>query len=129
MLKIRTFVAHNNEEIKNSIVKSISELGYVEIVGTASDGIETYNKIVELKPEVVFSEYNFNNMNGLDLMRKTKERLKDSFPNFNTLGEIPDSELMEAIKITDNKLNSCVNEPYPRRAKDILKAYKEYKYQ
>ena len=59
MIKIRTVVAHNNEEIRNIIVNSISILEYVEVVGTATDGIETYNKIVELKPEIVFSEYNY----------------------------------------------------------------------
>lgn len=129
MDKIRTIVAHNNEEIRNTIVKSISDLEYVDVVGTAADGIETYNKIVELKPEIVFSKYNYNNMRGLELIRKTKEKLQEKFPSFNTIGKIPDSELMEAINITGDKLNACVEQPYDGTAKEIIKAYKQYKYQ
>ncbi len=129
MEKIRTVVAHNDEEIRNAIINSISNLEYIEVVGTASDGIDAYNKIVELKPEIVFSKYNYNDMKGLELIKKTKEKLQDNFPNFNTIGEIPDSELMEAIHITGNKLNACVIQPYDGTAKDIVKAYKEYKYQ
>lgn len=129
MEKIRTVVAHNDENIRNSIINSISNLEYIEVVGTASDGIDAYNKIVELKPEIVFSKYNYNDMSGLELIKKTKEKLQDSFPSFNTIGEIPDNELMEAIHITGNKLNACVIQPYDGSAKDIVKAYKEYKYQ
>lgn len=127
--KIRIIVAHNDDDIRISIVNSISSLDYTNVVGVACDGIDAYNKIVNLKPEVVFSKYNYSNMTGLELIRKTKETLKDDFPSFNTIGEIPDNELMEAINITGNKLNACVREPYAGTAKDIIEAYKEYKYQ
>ena len=82
-----------------------------------------------LKPEMVFAEYNFSDMPGLELIKKTKEELQDNFPSFNTIGEIPDNELMEAINITGDKINACVMKPYDYNAKDIAKAYKEYKYQ
>lgn len=128
MERIKILIAHNDKEIINTIADSISDLEYIDIVGTASDGIETYNKIVELKPEIVFSKYNYSNMSGLELMKKTKERLQDKFPSFNTIGEIPDNELMEAIDITGNKLNACVKHPYYDSARNIIKAYKEFKY-
>lgn len=125
--KIKVLVAHNSERIRNAIVNSISDLGYIDVVGVASNGIDTYNKIVGLRPEMVFAEYNFSDMPGLDLIKKTKEELQDNFPSFNTIGEIPDNELMEAINITENKINACVMKPYDGTAKDIAKAYKEYK--
>ncbi len=127
--KIKVLVAHNSERIRNAIVNSISDLGYIDVVGVASNGIDTYNKIVGLRPEMVFAEYNFSDMPGLDLIKKTKEELQDNFPSFNTIGEIPDNELMEVINITENKINACVMKPYDGTAKDIAKAYKEYKYQ
>ena len=127
MKKIRTVIAHNNENIRNAIINSISDLDYVEIVGTASDGIEAYNKIVNLKPEIVFSKYDFSDMSGIELVTKAKEKLQGEFPSFNTIGEIPDDELMETVKITGDKLNACVRQPYD--AKEIVKSYKEYKYQ
>lgn len=122
MKKIKTFVAHNNDEIRNSIVNSISSLGYIDIVGTASNSNEAYQKIVGLKPDIVFATYN------LDLIKRTKETLKDQFPSFNTIGEIPDAELMEAVHITGNKLNAAVRPPYDISAKNILKAYKDVKF-
>ena len=42
MNKIRTLIAHNDEIIKNEIVDSIKDLEFVEIVGTANCGKETY---------------------------------------------------------------------------------------
>lgn len=127
--KIKVLVAHNSERIRNAIVNSISDLGYIDVVGVANNGIDTYNKIIGLRPEMVFAEYNFSDMPGLELIKKTKEELQDNFPSFNTIGEIPDNELMEAINITGNKINACVMKPYDGTAKDIAKAYKEYKYQ
>ena len=126
MRKIRTLVAHNNEDVRKTIVDSISTLDYVEVVATAKDGIETYDKIVKLKPEIVFSEYNYNNMSGLELIRKVKEKLKDRFPNFNTIGQIPENELKEAIAIIGDRLNAFVRQPYNERVIEIIKAYKEH---
>lgn len=126
--KIRTFIAHNNLGIQQTIIDSIKKLPYVEIIGTATDGIDTYNKIVELEPELVFSKYNFDNMSGLELVSKTKEKLQDRFPVFNTIGEIPDNELMQILNITGDKLNADVTEPYAESANEIIEAYKEYKY-
>ena len=112
--------------MRKTIVDSVNTLDYVEVVGTAKDGVETYNKIIDLKPEVVFTKYNYSNMPGLELMRKTKEKLKEHFPSFNTIGQIPENELKEAISITGEKLNAFVRQPYDGEAVEIMKAYKEY---
>lgn len=127
-IKIRTLIAHNDEKVRNTIINSIGNLDYINIIGVACDGIDTYNKIVDLKPDVVFSKYDFNDMPGLELIKKTKEKLHDKFPCFNTIGDIPDNELMEVINISGNKLNASVEQSYAGRAKDIIEAYKEYKY-
>lgn len=129
MEKIRTVVAHNNEEIRKAIIDSIKGLDYIDIVGTASDGANTYKTIVDLKPDMVFSKYDFSDMPGIELVTKTKEKLKGDFPSFNTIGEIPDNELMQVINITDKRLNACVRPPNYGAVKDIVEAYKEYKYQ
>ena len=48
MRKIRTLIAHNDENVTNNIVNNMKNLDYVEVVGTASNGKETYNKIIDL---------------------------------------------------------------------------------
>lgn len=129
MNKIRTLVAHNDELVKNEIINSIKYLTFVEIVGTANCGIETYNKIIDLKPEMVFTEYNFSNMNGLEIIKKSKEKLNDDMPVFNMIvDEIDDNELKEAVEIVGDKLNALVRKPYKERAINIMNDYNEYMY-
>lgn len=130
MNKIRTLIAHNDEIIKNEIVDSIKDLEFVEIVGTANCGKETYEKIINLKPEMVFTEYNFDNMNGLEIMKKSREKLeKNNVPFFNLIVDnINENELQEAVEIMGNKLNALVRKPYSERVINILKDYNEYLY-
>lgn len=115
--KIKAFVFHNNDEIRNSIVNSINSLGFIELVGTASSNKEAYEKIIDLKPNIVFATY------SLELIKKTKETLKEQFPSFNTIGEIPDSDLLEVAKITGSKLNAALRLPYDTSVKNILNSY------
>ena len=83
MNKIKTLIAHNNTKIIDNIQNDIQKLEYVEIVGSAKTGKETCNKIVELKPEIVFVEYNMGDMNALEMMEKTADSLgKDEAPEF-----------------------------------------------
>ena len=129
MKKIRTLVAHNDEIIKNEIINSIKDLDFVEIVGTAVEGIETYNKIIDLKPEMVFTSYIFENMNGLEIIKKAKQELNNNLPVFNIIGQnINETELKEMIKLSGNKLNALINEPCKERTINIIKEYNEYLY-
>lgn len=128
MKKIRTLIAHNDDVIKNEIVSSIKDLEFVEVIGTAKCGTETYEKIINLKPEMVFTEYNFDNMNGLEIMKKSKEKLdKNNVPVFNLIVDnINENELQDAVKIMGNKLNALVRRPYKERSISIIKDYVEY---
>ena len=85
--KIRTLIAHNDINITNKIVDAIKKLDFVDIVGTAKDGTETYHKIVDLKPEMIFTKYAMDNMNGLDLVKSSKEKLENNIPIFNMIIE------------------------------------------
>jgi len=49
MGKIRTLIAHDDLNVTNDIINTMKNLDYVEVVGTANNGKETYNKIVDLK--------------------------------------------------------------------------------
>lgn len=127
MNKIRTLIAHNDEIIKNEIVDSIKDIEFVEIVGTANCGKETYEKIINLKPEMVFTEYDFDNMNGLEIMEKSKEVLKNDMPIFNMIvDDIADNELIKMIEVSKNNLNALVRRPYKDRAISIMNDYIEY---
>ena len=125
MSKIKTLIAHNDIKTTNDIIDSIKDLDYVEIVGTAVNGKEAYNQIVNLKPDIVFTKYNMGEMNSIEIMKLSKEKLDNNIPIFNIIGdEIPDNELKEAIDIVGKKLNALIKEPYEDRITDILNDYK-----
>ena len=53
------------------------------MVGNANSGKETFDKIVELKPEIVFIEYNMGDMDVLEMMEKTSKNLQEEeMPEF-----------------------------------------------
>lgn len=130
MEKIKILIAHNNEEIRNKIADKINKLDYVELVGTTSDGRETYNKIIESKPEVVFAKMNLDNMNSIEIMEKSKENLKDNVPIFNIITDsnVSDEYMKNAYNIMGRNLNTFVSEPINNMEIDnIMQGYKELK--
>lgn len=130
MRKIRTLIAHNDENVTNNIINTMKNLDYVEIVGTANNGKETYNKIVDLKPEVVFAKIDMEHMSSIEIIKKSKEDLKDNVPIFNfiTAENVSDEYVKEAYNIIGRNLNSFVTEPVNDKEIDnIMKNYKQFK--
>lgn len=124
--KIRTLVAYNNEQERNKILDKMRGLNYVEVVGTSATGIETYNEIVELKPEIVFSNYDLGDMDGSQLIARTKEKLNTEAPVFNFIAsELPERELEKLWEIGDNKVTAVINET--KKEKGIVSALEDYK--
>ena len=132
MDKIRVLVSHNDDEIRNSIISTINNLNYAEVIGSATNGTDTYKQIIDLQPEMVFAKYDMNDMSCLELIKKAKETLQNDLPFFNIIGEnIPKDELQEAIEITNNKINALISEQEIHfenynRTREILKDYKRY---
>ena len=130
MKKIKILIAHNNEEIRNKIADTIKGLDYVELVDTATDGKETYNKIIESKPEMVFAKMNLDNMDSMEIMRKSKESLKENVPIFNiiTSDNVSDEYMKTAYNLMGRNLNTFVSEPINNMEIDnIMQGYKELK--
>ena len=130
MKKIKILIAHNNEEIRNKIADTIKGLDYVELVDTAADGKETYNKIIESKPEMVFAKMNLDNMDSMEIMRKSKESLKENVPIFNiiTSDNVSDEYMKTAYNLMGRNLNTFVSEPINNMEIDnIMQGYKELK--
>ena len=129
--KIRTLIAHNDINITNKIVDAIKKLDFVDIVGTAKDGTETYHKIVDLKPEMIFTKYAMDNMNGLDLVKSSKEKLENTIPIFNMIidNKVQENEIDEMYDIIERKLNSVISssDNISNSVVDIINQYNDYK--
>lgn len=129
--RIRTLIAHDDEKIRNNLIELLKRLDYVDVIGVATDGNDAYNKIVNLKPEMVFAQYDMHDINGLEVAIKTKKNTNIEIPIFNIFNDkndISESELEKTINIIENKLNALIQEPYENRVQDIIKDYKEFKY-
>ncbi len=129
--RIRTLIAHDDEKIRNNLIELLKRLDYVDVIGVATDGNDAYNKIVNLKPEMVFAQYDMHDINGLEVAIKAKKNTNIEIPIFNIFNDkndISESELEKTINIIGNKLNALIQEPYENRVQDIIKDYKEFKY-
>ena len=126
--KIKTLIAYNNKEMQNKITNILNGINGIEIIATTSNPEETYNKIVEFKPEMVFSQYDFGTkINGLDIIRQTKKALNENVPAFNFIAtDIPKEEYMEAKSIIGDKMNTIIREQTEIRYNGIIEDYKKY---
>lgn len=129
--KIRILIAHNDINITNRIVDAIKKLDFVDVVGTAKDGTETYQKIVDLKPEMIFTKYAMDNMNGLDIVKSSKEKLESNIPVFNMIidNKIQENEIDEMYDIIGKKLNSLItgSDNISNNIVDIINQYNDCK--
>lgn len=129
MNKIKTLIAYDNEEIKDRLYNILNGITDVEVVATTNNAQDTYFKIIEHKPEMVFAKYDFGTeMNGLDIIKQTKDVLKDNVPAFNFIAtDIPKEDFLEAKRIIGDKMNTIIREENPTRINGIIEDYKEYK--
>lgn len=125
--KIRTIVAYDDEKIKTQIVDILKKNKDVEIVAVTESAIDTYEKISELKPEMVFTKYDFKDAEGLDIIKKSKDILQDKVPVFNIVGQmIPYQEFKKAKEILGDKINTFITEQTEERYVGIIEDYKDY---
>ena len=125
MEKVRVVISHNDKNVTNDIANTINQLEYAEVVGIATNGEQTYQQILDLKPQVVFSKYYVDGMNGLELMKLSKEQLKEDMPTFNIIADnhITDSDVMKMYQEIGNKLSSLVTEPVIDDVVNIMRKY------
>ena len=121
--KIKVLVSYDNEKVVSRFVKAINNIDYAEVVATAKNFDETFDKIMEKRPDMVFSRFDIN------MIKKSEEKLEQNAPVFNLIeSDIGLKEFQNAMRISGNKINALVKEPFEPRIENILKDYKEYIY-
>lgn len=69
---IKLLIADDEEHIRDGLARMIDWNGMgITIVGCAADGLETYQMIVEHRPDVVLTDIKMPNMSGLELIERT----------------------------------------------------------
>ena len=133
--KVKVLITYDDEKTTEDIVKTINSIDYAEVVGVSASTEDTLNKIVNLKPTMVFAKYAANGINGLEIAKKAGETLnKWKMPVFNILDsesiitEDSIEELTDVSKTIGKKLNSLIRKPYNDRIVNIIKDYMENRY-
>ena len=75
MSKVKVLIAYNNNKGIDNIKSAIKDIEYLEVVGSTKKGNEIYNKIIELKPDIVFTKYK---MKGFDFMETIRSLGEDA---------------------------------------------------
>ena len=129
MNKITTLIGYDDEKTVNDIENYIKDLNYTKVVAKTLSGKETCRKIIELKPEFVFIKFSMLDMNAIEIMQKTKQKLnKEEMPVFNIFANrLSENEIEEAYSIIREKLNAQVECNDKETIINILKEYKKYK--
>lgn len=82
MEKIRVLLADDMEIIAQTIQNILMKRNDIEVIYIAKDGEEEYNKIIELQPDLVFTDNQMPKMNGIDVIEKIYNSDIEKKPKF-----------------------------------------------
>src|SRR4051812_11003213 len=71
---IRVLVVDDSAYVRKIVTQALSRSPYVEVVGTARDGQDALEQVVELKPDVVTCDLVMPNLDGLGFVRAQMAR-------------------------------------------------------
>ncbi len=76
-MNIKVITADDHEIVRLGLKNLIKTDGSVEIVAEAEDGLQAFDKINKLKPDIAILDVSMPNMNGIEVARKIqKENIK-----------------------------------------------------
>ncbi len=70
MEKIKIIIADDNSEFVSTFVDFLKEQEDMEVIATAKDGIEAFDKITEMKPDVVLLDVIMPHLDGIGVLEK-----------------------------------------------------------
>ena len=80
---------------------------------------------------MIFTKYAMDNMNGLDIVKSSKEKLESNIPVFNMIidNKVQENEIDEMYDIIGKKLNSLItgSDNISNNIVDIINQYNDCK--
>lgn len=123
MDKIKILIADDIVEIAERLKVIIEKNENIEIVGIANNGQEEYEKILELQPDLIFTDNKMPELNGIDVIEKIRnEHPEQDKTDFVIISSETNTELYSRLV----KLNifSIVRKPF--EDSKILQIIEEY---
>lgn len=97
MEPVRVLLADDHELFREGLAGIISAQPDMQVVGEASDGLEAFAKVQELKPDLILMDVQMPGMNGLEATRQIKQILPETIIVMLTVRD-DDDKLFEALK-------------------------------
>lgn len=131
--EVTILIAHYDERTREMMKYFASDRPYAKIVGSAKSGEEAIEKIKELKPDMVFASFDMPDINGVEIVKRSKKALQDNVPIFNfiikddILSDEFKPEFIETKELIGDKFNSVISPMQTQERYDqILDDYIRY---
>jgi DNA-binding NarL/FixJ family response regulator len=72
---VKIFVADDHELVRKFVKESLAEIPDFQVVGEASSGEETVERIQTAQPDILVTDLSMKGMNGIQVTKKIKELL------------------------------------------------------
>lgn len=75
---VRVLIADDHTLVRESLVSLLESGGDVQVVAQAADGLETVEKAIATRPDVVVTDISMPRLNGIEVVRRLREALPDT---------------------------------------------------
>ena len=97
MKQVKVLIAHSEKDVKEEIRNNIKNIEYVEIVDEVTTGKEVLDRILKYEPDIVFTKYNMEDINMVDVIEITGRVLQEKCP---------------IVKFISSNLSTTINAKY-----------------
>ena len=95
---IRILIADDHTLVRESLVGLLQGDGDVQVVGQAADGVETVEKAIALRPDVVITDISMPRLNGIEVVRRLHDALPDTRVLVLTMHQ-EDEYVLQAVRV------------------------------
>ena len=68
MNKLKLMIVYNKNKGIEKIKNAVEDIEYIEVVGSTKKGKEVYEKIKELKPDIIFTKFKMKDFDSMETM-------------------------------------------------------------
>lgn len=107
----------DDSRTSRKILKGILENAGYEVVGEATNGLEGYDKYVELKPDIVTMDITMPVLDGIEALKK----IKGDYPDSKVVMVTAAGQKTKMVEAVQNGANEFVSKPFdPEQLKTII---------
>ena len=95
---VRVLIADDHTLVRESLVGLLQSEGDVLVVAQASDGLETVEKALATRPDVVVTDISMPRLNGIEVVRRLREALPETRVLVLTMHQ-EDEYVLQAVRV------------------------------